>query len=66
MTTRPSHASRALQTFRDKAGIVHMTLGSYGANSLTVCEAGTANMAFMGLEQVYDTPVTCILCLGTR
>jgi hypothetical protein len=66
MSRHPSRALRASQTFRDKAGIVHTTTGSYGTYSLTICEAGTPDMTLMGLEQVYDTPVTCILCLGTR
>jgi hypothetical protein len=52
--------------FRDKAGIIHESAGSYGANSLVVCEMGTPDLDLRGLTQVYDGPVTCLRCIGSR
>jgi len=58
---------REPQTFRDRKGLVHVCGGSFGANSLMVCEAddvGGFDLNMRDMEEVFHQPVTCLQCLA--
>jgi len=71
MPKKLSHVSvvwrRQTQYFVDHKGLVHVCGGSFGANSLMVCEAddvGGLDVNMRGMTEVYDRPVTCLQCLA--